>query len=102
MRELRLPSWKSVARLLAPLDLFFLATALELHAHPARIPALLLVGASFLCLLALLFHCVAWVSVIAFFGRSRAQEGSGAVALLFAQVVCLLCVLWLAAPALQS
>ncbi len=100
--EVRLPRWSSLVRLLVPLDLLFLGWAIALRAGPARIPALLLVGAAFLLFLAVLIQAFAWVTVIAFFARERAREGLFAAALLALQLASLLLVLWLATPALRS
>jgi hypothetical protein len=101
-REVRLPRWRRIALLLAPLDLLLVGWAIVLHVHPARIPALVLVGAAFLCFLAFLIQCFAWVTVIAFFARERAREGIFAAALLLLQLASLLAVLWLAGPALAT
>jgi len=100
--EVRLPRWSRIARLLAPLDLLLVGWAVMLSAHPARIQALVLVGAAFVCFLAFLIQCFAWVTVIAFFARERAREGLCAAALLLLQLASLLAVLWLAGPALAA
>ena len=91
-----------VARLLVPLDLLLLCWALLLRASPARAPALVLLAAAFVVFLALLIQSFAWVGVIAFLARERAREGQRVAALLLAQLVCLLAVIWLASPALRS
>ena len=93
--EVRLPRWGAIARMLLPLDLLLLGWAIVLHESPARVPALALIAISFLVFLALLIQSFAWVTVIAFFARERAREGLLAVALLAAQLGCLLAVLWL-------
>lgn len=95
--QVRLPRWRHVAELLLPLDLLLVGWAVALRAHPARVPALLLVGAAFLVFLAFLIQSFAWVTVIAFFARERAREGLFAAALLLLQLVCLVAVIWLAA-----
>jgi hypothetical protein len=100
--RVRLPRWRHVAQLLLPLDLLLVGWAVALRIHPARLPALLLVAASFLVFLAFLIQSFAWVTVIAFFARERAREGLFAAALLLVQLVSLLVVLWLAGPALRS
>ena len=100
--EVRLPRWGALVRLLLPLDLLLLGWALALHAWPARVPTLLLVGCAFLVFLALLIQSFAWVTVIAFFARERARDGVIALALLGMQLGLLLVLLWLAAPALRS
>ena len=74
--EVRLPRWRSVALLLVPLDLLLLGWALLLYLQPARGPALVLIGAAFLCFLSFLIQCFAWVTVIAFFARERARGRS--------------------------
>ena len=94
--EVRLPRWGSLARLLLPLDLLFVAWACALHAWPARTPALVLIALAFLVLIAMLIQTFAWVTVIAFFARERAREGLCAAGLLALQLVTLLAVLWLA------
>lgn len=100
--DVRLPRWSRIALLLAPLDLLLLGWAMLLYAQPARGPALVLIGAGFLLFLAVLIQSFAWVTVIAFFARERAREGLFAAAVLFGQLVSLLALLWLAAPALRS
>jgi hypothetical protein len=100
--EVRLPRWGALVRLLLPLDLLLLGWALALHAWPARVPALLLVGCAFLVFLALLIQSFAWVTVIAFFARERARDGLYAAALLALQLAHLLAVLWLGAEPLRS
>ena len=100
--EVRLPRWRSVLLLLAPLDLLLVGWAIVLHAEPARLPALLAIGAALLVFLAFLVQTVAWVTVIAFFARERAHEGIHAAALLLLQLASLLAVIWLAAPALAG
>jgi hypothetical protein len=100
--QVRLPRWRHVAQLLLPLDLLLVAWAIALYLHPARVPALLLLAASFLVFLAFLIQSFAWVTVIAFFARERAREGLFAAALLFVQLASLLLVIWLAGPALRS
>jgi hypothetical protein len=90
-----------VLLLLLPLDLLLLGWAVALHAQPARVPALLAIGAALLVFLAFLIQTVAWVTVIAFFARERAREGILAAALLLLQLASLLAVIWLASPALQ-
>jgi hypothetical protein len=100
--EVRLPRWGALVRLLLPLDLLLLGWALALHAWPARVPALVLVGCAFLLFLALLIQSFAWVTVIAFFARERARDGLCAATLLGLQLASLLLVLWLAAPASAS
>jgi hypothetical protein len=102
VRELHLPRAGRIARLLLPLDLLCVSWALVLHAHPARGPALALVGAAWLVFLALLIQSFAWVVVIAFFARGRAHEGTSAAWLLLLQLVCLVSVIWIAGPALKS
>ena len=100
--RVRLPRWRHIVQLLVPLDLLLVGWAVALHVHPARVPALLLVAASFLVFLALLIQSFAWVTVIAFFAREQAREGLFAAALLLLQLVSLLLVIWLAAPSLGS
>ena len=100
--EVRLPRWRAVALLLAPLDLLLVGWAAALNLQPARGAALVLLGASFLVFLSFLIQCFAWVTVIAFFARERAREGLWPAGLLLFQLVCLLVELWLAAPALRS
>ena len=94
--EVRLPRWRSVLLLLLPLDLLLVGWAIVLHAHPARLPALVLIGAAFVAFLAFLIQCFAWVTVIAFFARERAREGMYAALLLLLQLASLLAVVWLA------
>ena len=100
--EWAISEWGALVRLLLPLDLLLLGWALALHAWPARVPTLLLVGCGFLIFLALLIQSFAWVTVIAFFARERARDGLIALALLGMQLGLLLVLLWLAAPALRS
>jgi len=93
--EVQLPRWGAIVRLLLPLDLLLLGWALALHAWPARVPALVLVGCALFLFLALLIQSFAWVTVIAFFARERARDGMIAVALLGTQLALLLALLWL-------
>jgi len=100
--DVRLPRWSRIALLLAPLDLLLVGWAIALNANPARVPSLVLIGVAFLIFLAVLVQSFAWVTVIAFFARERATEGLFVAAVLFGQLVSLLTLLWLAAPALRS